>query len=311
MSTNGIISTNNDFYDRLSPTAVNDTAAALYFVATNIYPLTNDISPNGDVLTITNASSADGTVVINPGSANLTFMPTNLGLTTITYTIADAHGGAATATITVNVTALADLAIGKTAVTTVFATSNLTYTISVTNFGPSVASSVVVTDTLPTGVAFVNASGGGTIGGGAVTWNLGALAISQASNLTVTVTTPVSGTITNIASVGSPTPDPVSPNNVTPPVTTGVIPVTDIILLNTGPANAAAGTVYTNTISVTNAGPSTATNVVVVDTLPNGVLVTKRREHSAIRQRDEFYRDLYGPAGRLVDEQCDGHSGNV
>ena len=42
-----------------------------------------------------------------------------------------------------------------------FAASNLTYTISVTNFGPSTAGSVTVTDTLPVGASFVSASGGG------------------------------------------------------------------------------------------------------------------------------------------------------
>ena len=80
-----------------------------------IYPLTNDISPNGDALTITNATTTNGIVVINPGNTNLTFTPTNTGTATITYTIADAHGGTSTAVITVTVTELADLAIGKTA----------------------------------------------------------------------------------------------------------------------------------------------------------------------------------------------------
>jgi len=47
------------------------------------------------------------------------------------------------------VTAVADIGIGKTAAAGVPAGSNLVYTISVTNFGPSSASGVVVTDTLP------------------------------------------------------------------------------------------------------------------------------------------------------------------
>jgi uncharacterized repeat protein (TIGR01451 family) len=44
------------------------------------------------------------------------------------------------------------------ATTVVNATSNLVYTISVTNFGPSSAGSVMVTDTLPANVIFVSAS---------------------------------------------------------------------------------------------------------------------------------------------------------
>jgi uncharacterized repeat protein (TIGR01451 family) len=271
VSTNGVVTTNNSFYDRLSPIAVNDTTSALYFVSTNISPLTNDISPNGDPLTITNASSTNGFVVINPGSTNLTFTPTNLGVTTITYTVADAHGGTSTATITVNVTELANLAIGKTASTTVFATSNLTYTISVTNLGPTPASLVVVTDTLPVGVTFVSASGGGVTNAGLVTWSLGTLTNNQTSNLTVTVTAPVSGSLTNTANISSPTPDPTPTNNVTPPVITSVTPVANVGLGKTALASVLATSNLSYTISVTNFGPSSASSVTVTDTLPAGV----------------------------------------
>ncbi|MGA3163264.1 MAG: SdrD B-like domain-containing protein, partial [Verrucomicrobiota bacterium] len=146
VSTNGVVSTNNSFFDRLSPTAVNDTSSALYFMPATIYPLTNDISPYGDPLTITNAVTTNGIVVINPGNTNLTFTPTNAGVATIIYTINDAHGGTSTAIITVNVTELADVGIGKSGPALVFAASNLSYAISVTNSGPSGASGVVVTD---------------------------------------------------------------------------------------------------------------------------------------------------------------------
>jgi uncharacterized repeat protein (TIGR01451 family) len=104
VSTNGIASTNNNFFDRLSPVAVNDTNSTVYGTPVTIYPLTNDISPNGDALTITNVTSTDGIVVINPGSTNLTFTPTNTGTTTVTYTISDTHGGTSTASISVGVT---------------------------------------------------------------------------------------------------------------------------------------------------------------------------------------------------------------
>jgi len=71
-----------------------------------------------------------------------------------------------------SVTPVADLQIGKIGPATVFAASNLTYTISVTNFGPSSANSVVVTDTLPVGVTFVSVTGGGVTNGSVVTWSL-------------------------------------------------------------------------------------------------------------------------------------------
>ena len=103
VSTNGIVSTNNNFFDRLSPVAVNDTNSTMYFTSVMIDPLTNDLSPNGDALTISNATTSGGILAINPGSTNLTFTPTNIGPVTITYTIIDAHGGSSTALITVDV----------------------------------------------------------------------------------------------------------------------------------------------------------------------------------------------------------------
>ena len=83
---------------------------------------------------------------------------------------------------------MADVGIGKTGSASVLASSNLIYTISVTNFGPSSASGVVVTDALPVGVTFVSASGGGLNNSGVVNWSLGTLTNGQSSNVTVTVT---------------------------------------------------------------------------------------------------------------------------
>src|SRR5260370_632429 len=52
----------------------------------------------------------------------------------------------------------ADLSITKTAPATVVAGNQLTYTITVTNNGPSNATNVIVTDTLPAGVNFLSTS---------------------------------------------------------------------------------------------------------------------------------------------------------
>jgi uncharacterized repeat protein (TIGR01451 family) len=172
------------------------------------------------------------------------------------------------------VTAVADVGIGKSAPAVVSATSNLVYTISVTNFGPSSASGVVVTDTLPAGVTFVSATGGGLNTSGVVSWSLGALTSGQVSNVTVTVTAPASGSLTNVAMVSTPTGDPNPTNNVTPPVITTVtnsaLPQADVAVFKTGPASGVAGSNLTYTVTVTNSGPSTATNVVVSDLLPAG-----------------------------------------
>ena len=52
----------------------------------------------------------------------------------------------------------------------------VTYTLQVSNAGPSPATNIAVTDTLPGGVAFVSASGGGTESGGVVSWAIPSLA---------------------------------------------------------------------------------------------------------------------------------------
>jgi uncharacterized repeat protein (TIGR01451 family) len=176
-----------------------------------------------------------------------------------------------TAPVITTVTPVADVGLGKTGPANVLAASNLVYTISVTNFGPSSAGSVVVTDSLPANVTFVSATGGGANTSGVVNWSLGTLTSGQVSNVTVTVTAPASGSLTNAASVSSPTGDPNSTNNVTAPVITTVTPVADVGLGKTGPANVLAASNLVYTISVTNFGPSSAGSVVVTDSLPANV----------------------------------------
>ncbi|HLX71756.1 MAG TPA: SdrD B-like domain-containing protein, partial [Verrucomicrobiae bacterium] len=271
VASNGVSRGTNNFFERLLPTAVNDTNSAFYLVPGTIYPLTNDISPNGDPLTISSAVTTNGIIVINPGSTNLTFTPTNTGVAYITYIETDAHGGTSSAVITVNITALADLAIGKSAAASTLATSNLVYTISVTNFGPSAASSVVITDALPAGGTFVSADSGGVNNGGIVNWALGTLANGEVTNLTLTIAAPASGTLINTASVSSPISDPNSTNDITPPVTTTVTPVADLAVGKSATASVLATSNLTYTISVTNFGPSSASSVVVTDALPAGV----------------------------------------
>ena len=118
-----------------------------------------------------------------------------------------------------------DLGMVKSGPGYTFAGSNYTYTITVTNSGPDSADGVVVTDSLPAGVTFVSASGGGMNNGGVITWSLGTLAVGATSNVTVTVKAPVYGSLTNSASVGSSTLDPNPANNTSANVITVVAPI--------------------------------------------------------------------------------------
>ena len=217
-----------------------------------------------------NATSNLTLTVTAPFSGNIT------NVATVAASTPDSNPGNNTSSpVATTVTPVADLAIGKSAPTSVVATSNLTYTISVTNLGPSAASGVIATDTLPFNVTFVSATGGGVNAGGGVSWTLGAMNSGQVSNVTLTVKAPTTGFITNKASVSSGTLDTNAPNNTSPLVISTVTTLAlsaDVVTVGSGPASVFAGTNYTYTVRVTNTGPSTANNIIVVDTLPPGVV---------------------------------------
>lgn len=106
-----------------------------------------------------------------------------------------------------------DLAAGMLAsASQVLPGSNLTFTVTVTNYGPSIATNVQVLDSLPIGATLVSAvPDTGTVlnGAGTVTWTVGTLAMGMGSKLLVTVTTPTSsGDIYNYALSSSSTTDP-------------------------------------------------------------------------------------------------------
>ncbi len=102
------------------PIAVNDTATTPEDAPVTIPVLGNDSDADGDPLTVTAATSPNGTVVINPdGTITFTPAPNFNGPTTITYTVSDGKGGTATATVNLTVTPVNDppVAVPDTAAT--------------------------------------------------------------------------------------------------------------------------------------------------------------------------------------------------
>jgi uncharacterized repeat protein (TIGR01451 family) len=88
------------------------------------------------------------------------------------------------------VVARADLAIIKTSDQSTYKPSSLiTYTLSVTNNGPSDAQAVVITDNLPDGqqALYVSDMGGCTKSGDALTCTVGAFAVDESRSLNVNV----------------------------------------------------------------------------------------------------------------------------
>ncbi|NJN83114.1 MAG: DUF11 domain-containing protein [Caldilineaceae bacterium] len=91
----------------------------------------------------------------------------------------------------------------------VAAGARLTYTLVVTNSGPTIAYNVVVTDALPTMAKFVQASAGCALGvNNLLTCNPVNVDVGTVLSYTVVVTSDVAGVLTNVAGVKSATPDP-------------------------------------------------------------------------------------------------------
>jgi uncharacterized repeat protein (TIGR01451 family) len=124
----------------------------------------------------------------------------------------------------------ADLAITKTdSPDPVKGGQNLTYTIVVTNNGPSTATGVTMTDQLPKNAGFASAATtNGTCSAkpsrALVTCALGDLVSGASATVTIVVKSPAKGTITNTASVTATSPTDPNPGNNTATATTTVLP---------------------------------------------------------------------------------------
>jgi uncharacterized repeat protein (TIGR01451 family) len=191
----------------------------------------------------------------------------------------------ATASTTVLAATNADLSVTKTtSTTTAPAGSTISYTIGVTNNGPDAATSVVMTDALPASLLFQSITtptdftcttpAAGT--SGTITCNAATLASGVTRNFTLVVRVApnaTSGSANNTATVSSATNDPNGGNSsgAAPAVALAPASADLSIAKTTTQTTAQTGNLVTYTITVSNAGPSPATSVVVNDTLPAGL----------------------------------------
>jgi uncharacterized repeat protein (TIGR01451 family) len=198
---------------------------------------------------------------------------TNSATSTATTLDTNVANNTGIVTLTVVTPAMADIAVSKTGPATGVAGSNLTYAITVTNNGPLTATNVVVSDQLPGGFTFISAIPATvTVSNNIVSWSAFNLANGARSNFTVTAVSAQGGTFTNIAFSTADTFDTNPTNNngtaTNAQVVTTITPLADVAIFKTGPTTIASGGTVTYTITATNSGPSTATNVIVQDTLP-------------------------------------------
>jgi uncharacterized repeat protein (TIGR01451 family) len=140
----------------------------------------------------------------------------------------------------------------------------VSYTLTVANGGPSTATSIQVTDT-PTNLTITNVSGSGC---SSLPCTIASLASGANTQIFVTATINVAGAFDNSATATAAQPDPNPSNNTDNSGNGGTaVDSADLAVVKTfvtqGPYR--NGDVITFNIAVTNNGPSTATNVVVVD----------------------------------------------
>jgi uncharacterized repeat protein (TIGR01451 family) len=214
-----------------------------------------------------------------------TFLGTLNNTATVSGTNADPNLNNNSQTASATVSGSADLTINKSGPASANAGANITYTVTLTNSGPSAASAVSLTDTTPPNTTFVSEtqttgpafscgtpSAGGT---GTITCTIGLFPVGSATfsiTLHISAGTTTGTIITNTANVSSTTPDP-NPSGNTPSANTTVTasPNADLAITKTAaPGPYGTGAQLTYTIVATNGGPSAAASVTVTDTLPPG-----------------------------------------
>jgi uncharacterized repeat protein (TIGR01451 family) len=214
------------------------------------------------------------------GSRSITIVvtPTVAGVITNTAIVTSSNPDLTpsnnTTSITTTVSPVADLSIGKIASSNpITAGTSLTYTLFVTNIGPSTATNVLISDTLPGGVTFVSAPGctGTTIINCSIPTLTAGSSVSR--SILVNVNSTTFGPLVNTATVTGNEFDSNTINNTTTLTTIVSRQVSLSLTKSDFPDPVAAGASLTYTLTISNAGPSSANGVVVTDTLPANVTV--------------------------------------
>jgi uncharacterized repeat protein (TIGR01451 family) len=219
-------------------------------------------------------------VVVSPGAADGATITDTADLSTAT---ADPNLANNSQTVTTSVQAQADLSVtNTTTAAAVLAGNSVTYTVTVANAGPSDALAVVLSDPLPADTTFVSETQ--TTG---PVFTLIDPAVGAAGTISDTISTLPAGasatftivdqvlpsaadaaTISNTANVSADTTDANLANN-SQTVSLNAMTQADLSVTNTTTAvSVLAGNTIAYTVTVANAGPSNALDVLMSDVVP-------------------------------------------
>lgn len=181
--------------------------------------------------------------------------------------------------VIIDVPASIDLSMNKNGPASVGVGATFSYTLSVFNAGPSTATSVSVSDTLPPGLSFVFASGPSgpcTYTPPNVTCGMGSIAPLASANAILTVRAPASpATINNTATATALEPDVNALNNTSTATTNVIFTDADVAISKTASLTSVnVGGTLTYTLNVSNRGPLNASNVNVSDVIPAQMSLT-------------------------------------
>jgi uncharacterized repeat protein (TIGR01451 family) len=216
--------------------------------------------------TIANGTTATVTIEVRPQTPGT--ITNQAGVVSLAL---DSDTADNNATIETTVEAAADLSLTKSDDPDPVRVGDLlTYTLSVDNAGPQEATAVTLSDTLPAGVTFESAvpsQGTCAEAAGTVDCELGTIASGADATVEIKVTPQADGSLTNEASVDSAVADPDSADRSASEQTT-VAPVADLALSKSdSPDPVLVDELLTYSLTVHNAGPSSAANVSVTDDL--------------------------------------------
>lgn len=151
---------------------------------------------------------------------------------------------------------------------------SFTYDITVTNTSSDVVvDNVTVTDALPAGLAYESSNPSADVSGSTLTWRLGTLNTGESRKLQVSA----HGTQSAVALENCVTVDG-QVRLTARACTIMTISNPQVAVRKTGPETATVCDLINYTITVSNPGDGTATNVRVVDTMPAGVTTTDQCE---------------------------------